>query len=411
MAPESMTHHYRDRVQPQEGQALASMPPSGRGNVLFIVDELCTAGGAERMLFRIIKGLIANGFSCRLVTFKFDPENEFFRNVPCPLSPLYLRRTYDLNAIRVARKLRQMIRSLRIDIVQTFHETSDLWGGMVARMSGCPVLVSSRRDMGIYRSLKHRIGYRLMNRDFDAVLAVSEEVRKFCIEVDGFSPDKVLTVYNGVELAEMDKHSDLQFRRQLGIPEDAPVITSVGNLRRVKGVDVLLRAAAQISIFIVAGKTSENDYAEELKQMQAALGLNGRVRFIGEQANVIPLLRASDVFCLPSRSEGFSNALIEAMACGLPCVATGAGGSREAITDGVDGYLVEPEDPQMLAARVMDLVRAPQKARELGRAARQTIERRFTFESMLQKITELYGQLIARRMRAHTGTISRLAVP
>jgi len=393
-------------------ECLTGISIPGKRNILFMMDQLCTAGGAERMLFKMIEGLSARDFSCRLVTFKCDPEVELFRRPPCPLFVFPLRRTYDLNALAVARKIREMIRLCRIDIVHTFHETSDLWGGMVARISGCPVLISSRRDMGIYRSRKHDVAYRILNRGFDAVLAVSEQVRKYCIEVDGFSPDKVVTVHNGVELDRIDKERGAQCRRLLAIPQKAPVIITVGNLRRVKGVDVLLRAAAQIcreipqSVFIVVGRTTENGHFEELIRIKTALGLNGNVKFIGERENVIPLLKASDVFCLPSRSEGFSNALIEAMACGLPCLATRVGGTSEALTDGVNGYLVEPDNPQLLADRLLQLIRLPEKAKELGRAARQTIEQRFTYELMLRKITDVYGRLIGHTRRAERDQIS-----
>ena len=378
-------------------------PPRTKPNILFLVDQLCAPGGSERMLLKTIAGLSTRGFQCRLVTFKYNPEIEVFRHPPCPLSVFPLRRTYDLNAFRVALKIRKLIRSTPIEVVHCFHETSDLWGGMVARMSGCPVLVSSRRDMGIYRSRKHDLAYRLCNRWFDRVLTVSEEVRKYCIEADGLSPDRVTTVHNGIDLAWLDGQQDENCRRALDIAETAPVVTTVGNLRRVKGVDVLLRAAARVCseiprvCFVVVGKSTEDDHFENLQRLKTSLALDDNVKFLGPREDVLSLLKMSDVFCLPSRSEGFSNALIEAMASALPCVATNVGGNREAITDGANGYLLERDDPVLLADRILDLLRAPARARELGRAARKTVEERFTFDAMINKLAAIYEDLAVSR--------------
>jgi len=390
-----------------------SPAPAGR-RVLFMTDQLCAAGGSERTLFRTIEGLSARGFQCRLVTFKLDPQIEFFRRPPCPLTVFPLRRTYDLNTIRVAMKIRQLIRSHQIDVVHTFHETSDLWGGLVAKISGCPVLISSRRDMGIYRSRKHDIAYRAVNSWFDHVLAVSEQVRRYCIESDGLSPAKVRTVYNGVDLGKLEQlPADHDLRRELGLGDSAHLVTTVGNVRRVKGLDILLRAAARVcreapeTFFLVVGKTTEEDHFAELQQLTESLGLRGRVRFAGEREDVLAVLKASNIFCLPSRSEGFSNALIEAMACGLPCVATDVGGNAEAISDGVNGFLVRSEQPEALASRILDLVREPARARALGAAARRTVEKQFTFESMIDTVAGIYRDLAARQSRRPVAVASK----
>src|SRR5579859_5851739 len=153
-------------------------------HILYVIDQLCEAGGAERMLLKMIQLLPRERFRCSLITFKIDETLDLFRELPCPRLVLPLGRTYDLNAFQSARKIQKFIRDEEVRIVHTFHETSDLWGGLVSRMKRGPALVSSRRDMGILRSPKHDFGYRMMNPMFDLVLAVSEEVRRFCIQKD-----------------------------------------------------------------------------------------------------------------------------------------------------------------------------------------------------------------------------------
>jgi glycosyltransferase involved in cell wall biosynthesis len=373
-------------------------------HILFLIDQLCEAGGAERVLLKTIEGLPKDQFACWLVTFKRNLEIEAFRQLPCPTYVLPLGRTYDLNAMRVAAKIRDIIHSNRIDIVHTFHETSDLWGGLVAKASGCPALVSSRRDMGILRTKKHNLGYPFINHFVDRVLAVSESVRNYCIQKDGLSPDKVLTLHNGIDLTDVDsKLSSRSCRCSLGIPATAPVITAVGHIRKVKGVDIFIRAAARVcqefpeAIFLVVGSITERAHYEELQQLTNALGMCDHIKWAGAHKDIYSILKMSDVFCLPSRSEGFSNALIEAMACGLPCVATDVGGNGEAITDGVNGYLVQPEDPESMAARIVDLLRFPGQARKLGLAARAAVEGKFTYDVMIRTLVGIYVDLVASK--------------
>ena len=353
------------------------------------------------MLLNIIRQLPAERFRCRIMTFKIGADLELFRNLPCPHVVYPIRRTYDLNALRTIFSIRRFLDSEKIQIVHTFHETSDLWAGPISKIASGRVLVSSRRDMGILRSSKHDLGYRCMNFLFDLVLTVSEEVRKFCIERDRISPRKVVTLYNGIELGKFQPtFGEDSLRRTLGIASHAPLIVTVGNLRPVKGIDVLIEAAAKIithnpeAEFLVLGRISDSQYFRELHSMVQQLGLREKVRFLGESEQIIPTLRASDVFCLPSRSEGFSSALIEAMACELPCVATRVGGNAEAIEDGRSGYVVESENSNALADRIMMLLRDPSKAKTMGKTGRKIVEAKFTSEIMIHKLITLYDHLL-----------------
>src|SRR5205823_2281730 len=173
-------------AEPQDGSCEESFGSvqhltDKRPHILFVIDQLCEAGGAERMLLNIVRRLPRDKFRCSLATFKLDSRVPLFSKMPCPVHVFPLRRTYNWNAIKMAFQLRKLIRSQGVVVVHTFFETSDLWSSVVAKMSGCPILISSRRDMGILRSAKHQLAYRLINWLFDRVLTVSEEVRSFCI--------------------------------------------------------------------------------------------------------------------------------------------------------------------------------------------------------------------------------------
>jgi glycosyltransferase involved in cell wall biosynthesis len=300
----------------------------------------------------------------------------------------------------MAMAFRALLWDEHIDIVQTMFESSDLWAGLVTKATSKAKLISSRRDLGILRSTKHRIAYRLSAGLPDRVLAVSDEVRHFCIEADALPPQRVRTVYNGIAVEASTEEERDKARQELGIRVGLPVITTVGNLRRVKGTDTLIRAAATVrtrypdALFLICGSALEADYVSELRELIKELGLETNVRLLGGKENVPALLALTTVFALPSHSEGFPNALIEAMAAGLRCVATNVGGNREAITDGVDGMLVPPDNPDALAQAICHLLDHPAAAAEMGTKARTTYEKRFTIEVMMNRLVQTYEEVL-----------------
>lgn len=383
---------------------IAAPRPNPRVHVLFIIDELCEMGGAERMLLKTVRLLPADRFRCSILTFRVNRNAEALKDIPCPLHVLPLKKTYDWNALKVAKQIRRIVQQEQVSIVHTFFETSDLWAGPIARLSGCPVLISSRRDLGILRSRKHKIGYKVMGRLYDAVLAVSPQVRDFCIEHDGLDPDKVRTLFNGMENEQVQRsRGRAAMRQEMGIADETSVITTVGNIRRVKGIDVLVQAAQRVcrkyprALFLIVGRKSEQEYCRELENKIATLGLTHNFRFLGSREDVFPLLRMSDIFCLPSRSEGFSNALIEAMACRLPCVATDVGGNSEVIKHGESGFIVASEDWQDLAARLLFLLDDSSLATEMGLRGEEVIQSRFTAQAMIGELVQVYQELLGQK--------------
>jgi len=373
-------------------------------HVLFIIDELCEMGGAERVLLKMIRLLPKELFRCSLITFKINEEVEELKNLGCPLYVLPLGKTYDWNALRVARQIRRFIRQEKVTVAHTFFETSDLWGGPIAKLSGCPVLISSRRDMGILRSGKHWMAYKIVGHLCDTVLAVSPQVRDYVIRQDGLNPAKVQTLFNGLEMEQVAAATSRKtMRESLGIPETTPVIITVANIRKVKGIDVLVQAAQAVcrkhpqALFLVVGRKSEEEYCRELERTITEMGLTDNFRFMGSSEDVFSLLKMSDVSCLPSRSEGFSNALIEAMACKLPCVATDVGGNREALKHNETGFIVANEDWQDMGARLTSLLDDRALSAAMGSRGEQVIYEKFTVETMMRDLIRLYqGLLLAK---------------
>jgi L-malate glycosyltransferase len=377
-------------------QATASPSNPELPHVLLVLDQFPeTFGGGERIALRLAQLLPHYGYRASILTFSIHPRCPIASEATCPIYLLPLTRTYDANAVFAAFALRNFLMREQIRLVQTFFESSDLWAGFVVKAFSKAKLIWSRRDMGILRTRKQLLCYRWMSRFPDAVFAVSEQVRQECILTDGIEPERVFTIYNGLDLS-----------RWMSVPradasKKAPSVTTVGNIRRVKGHDLFIRAAAQIVKriedvqFSIAGAVLDPQYFDELQSLVEELHLTGHFRFLGGDTDLPQLLANSQIFVLPSRSEGFSNAIIEAMASSLPVVATRVGGNGEAVVDGASGYLVPPEDVDALASAIERLLLDPLKASRMGAAGRQLVVERFTADAMMKSIVERYKLLLS----------------
>ncbi len=362
-------------------------------HVLLVVDQFPKAlGGGERAGLRLAELLPEYGFRASVLTFSIHPESPVQASrLTFPVYLLPLTRTWDLAAMRAGWALGRFLRQQRVAIVQTFFESSDLWAGFVTKVLSDAKLIWSRRDMGILRSAKHRVAYRLMAELPDRVFAVSERVRRHCIEVDGVDSERACTVYTGLDLPALEPRP-----RRAG----PLTVTTVGNIRWIKGHDVFVRAAALVlkrfpeTVFSIAGEVLEPGYYTELERLVREAGIADRFHFAGGVSNVQQHLRQADVFVLPSRSEGFSNAILEAMAAGLPVIATDVGGNAEAVEGGVTGLLVAPGDARALAAAICSLLADPASSERMGAAGRALAERRFSTAAMMRRLVGQYRELI-----------------
>lgn len=375
-----------------------------RPHVLYLIDHLCAVGGAEAALVRTARLLPRDRYRCTIGTFRLKPGLPILKDSPWPVFEFPFDGASNAQALRTIFQLRRFIRAEKVDIVHTFCESANLWGGLVAKLSGCPVLISSRRDMGILRQAKHRFAYRLLNPFVNQVQAVSSAVRRWAIREEALDPKKIITIPNGIDIDEVDRVQAIpQLRNMLGLPKDSRLILTVGNLRRVKGIDILIRAAHRVcreypnAAFLIAGGYADCRYFKELKRLVADLNLTLHVHFLGECRNVQSLLHSCDMFCLLSRSEGMSNALLEAMACTLPCIVTAVDGNLDVIEDGRTGFLVPCENPEAAANRILYLLQHPDHARELGRVARDVAQERFSAAAIVKELANVYDRLLQTR--------------
>ena len=386
------------------------LPDRPARKVLYLVDTLLGSGGTEGALLRMVRHLPRYGYECSIATFDISPNRDFLESFPCPIHDLRLARIYDFNALKVAVRLWNLIRTEKFDVVHAMFPTSELWGIPIARAARDVLTVSGRRDLGVVRRAKHGVAYRLMSRWFDQIQAVSNAAAETAIRKDGVDPQRVFTVHNGVEIDQIDKippHPDLVRTFDLD-PRGAIVLTAVGTVWPVKGIDVVIRAAAEVcrhlphTNFLIAGYFG-SPFADPLLALVRELGIEKNIRFIGRLKEILSIAKASDVSCLLSRSEGLSNAMLEAMACRLPCVATDVGGNPEVLKHGETGFLVPNEDHAAAASRLLQLLENPPLRRRMGQNGRDVVEEKFSAEVMIRRVASLYDSAIESKRQLKKG--------
>lgn len=302
-----------------------------------------------------------------------------------------------LNALRMAR----VFRAWRPDVVHTRNWTC-IDAILGARLAGVPVVIHGEhgREAGDpegRNGLRRRVR-RLLAPLVTEFVAVSRDLARWLVEDVGVPPAKVTQIYNGVDTEAFSPADKEAARRTLGIRDGAVVIGTVGRLDPVKDHRGLLEAF---------GRTARHPHAQlvvvgdgpcraELEQVGRRLGLDGRVLMLGERQDVARILRALDVFVLPSLGEGISNALLEAMASGLPVIATRVGGNPELVDHDVTGMLVSPRSAEALAAAFDRYLSDPGLIRKHGEAGRQRALHDFSLERMFGAYDSLYSRLLAR---------------
>jgi glycosyltransferase involved in cell wall biosynthesis len=280
-----------------------------------------------------------------------------------------------------------------IALMHTDGPRNTLYAGLVSRLKVVPVVFHVRASD---RDRYDRIIYRCSNR----IILVAGMLRK---RFDWVSDNrKFSTIHNGVDLKQFEGGMPDFHHYAAGSRQDsALMILCAGRVEAQKGQMDLIEACATLNDaaipfhLILAGDTADEAYLTACRNRATELRIFDRITFIGHIENIAPLLQRSDIFVLPSISgEAFSRAIIEAMAAGKPVVATDVGGAREAIEEGVTGFVVPPADPAAMAGKILVLAHNESLRRRLGTAARKRVEERFSIEKNVRETERLYTELL-----------------
>jgi glycosyltransferase involved in cell wall biosynthesis len=372
-------------------------------NILYIIDYFHRTGGTERHLAQLVQHLPVDIFNCNIVVFDLGPNVliDSIRASGVPVIHLPVAREYTPKAFVRAWELSKIIKMKQIDIVQTFHQKSDTYAAVIAKLSGARHMISSKRDIGDLKKRWHVFLNRRLKFLFERFIVVADAVADVIVTKEGIDRSLITKIYNGVDAMELSppKREDVvRERSRLGFSEEDFVVGMVAGFRPEKNHEIFfegaLRAMAAIpSLKILA--VGGGPLLEEFRNRYAKESDESKVVFAGDVGDVARYLKAMDVGCLiPGKNEGFSNSVLEKMAMGLPLIVTNVGGNAEAVIDQQNGLVIPPGDAHAFCQALIEIYSDPAKRLEMGRRSRQLVEEKFTLQRMCKNHEMLYLSLL-----------------
>ena len=376
---------------------ISKKPP----HVLLLIGQLST-GGSERQFVNLAKAINPDKFVVHAgvlsTLLDFAPELES-AGIPLTVMPKHWR--YDLSIIP---RLVRFILKNQISLVHTVLFGANVVGALAATLARVPVVISERSAPPVL-PWKKRVAYRPIGRLSAAVVVNAHAAKTVLATQGGIHPGKIFVHYNGIDLHGFEpRPADRDcLRRRYGIPEHGVVVGTVGRLIPVKNTELLLRTAARMkrsggqgAHFIIVGDVGPGEdlsYREHLFSLEKSLGLEDTVTFVGMQSNIAEILALFDVFAFTSLWEGTPNALLEAMAAGVPVVATDVGDVRAIVADAGSGIIADG-DPEAFSKGIAQMLSNKQSREEMGAAGSRYVRTNFTMERLVRETETLWQAVL-----------------
>jgi glycosyltransferase involved in cell wall biosynthesis len=365
---------------------------------LFVVGQLAL-GGLEKQVYLQATGLDRRRFEVSVVSLTTGGRwSKALEKAGVRVFHLRRRGRWDWRRLLA---LYRLFRWARPHLVYSISYEANAYARIAGLLASVPVLVSS--DVGIYLLLDRwqEIQERLLVRFTDCVICNAEAVRRNMVEAIGLPEGKVLTIRNGVVVPAPAGAAERERARTiLGATNHDCVVGTIARLDPVKNLSLMVEAAAlcltsgrPFRFLVVGGGPAEASLRQAIRDRH----LEGSFVLLGERESASDLLPGFDIFVLTSRSEGLPNAVMEAMAAGVPCVCTDVGGCRELVDPGVTGYLVPAADSRSLADRILELAENPQTRERMGRAGRLRIENEFSVGKLVSMTDQILTRLLAAK--------------
>jgi glycosyltransferase involved in cell wall biosynthesis len=297
--------------------------------------------------------------------------------------------------------MRRLVREEKIDLIHSHLPDQNFYSCLVGRLTGRRVVATYHGIPGLAGNRKGRGAVKswIVRQGATAIVVVSDYLARVLTEF-GFPAEKIVRIYNGVNVDKFASAARGRLRAELGFPEYVKLIGMVANFRESKGYEYFIQAARQVADahpearFVAIGEKDEC-ITRRLESQIVQLHLEGLVVLLGFRTDVPQVLKDLDVFVLSSVSEGLSIATIEAMAAGKPVVVTRSGGPEEVVDDGRTGLLVPIADPGALAAKIGEVLWNPTLAASLGRQGAAEAQNRFSLPRMVQAYESLYERCLS----------------
>ena len=361
--------------------------------LLLVVDSL-EVGGAERQVVDLAVALRRNGYVVTVACSVAGNLSGALEEAGIPVRPLLRRLAKRRLSLTYAWRLRQLLRRERFDLVHA-HIYASVAAAAIATLGMDVPLVITEHTEASWQTWRARWVSRWVYRRVERIIAVSTPIRRRLIERDSVHPDLITIVPNAVVSSSVP-HTDASLPAEL---RERPLVGVVARLQPEKGVASFLKAAARVALrfpeanFVVAG---DGPLRRELVAMVESLNLKKRVHFLGFRSDASALMRSLDVLAVPSLTEGSPLVTLEAMAAGVPVVASAVGGIPDQIRHDKEGLLVPPGDTGALGDALLALLRDPARARRLGEAGRRRAASTFSHATMVRQIEDVYRGVLGR---------------
>jgi glycosyltransferase involved in cell wall biosynthesis len=369
-------------------------------NVLWIIDSL-GPGGAESLMVPLLKSLKEQGVESRVCVLHIrdgNPTADELQKLGIAVDLVLvknLRNPFDLF------RLVKYIRQYRPNIIHTQLETSDVLGTIAAWLLKIPSVSTihtlEQPSKRMKKSWRNYLRWNCLSLFSRRVVVVSEVARQHYIQL-GYRSEKLLTLYNGIDLKKFNcaGQTDIDKWSILELPNDSVVLVSVAVLREPKGIQYMLQAMPDLlakvpnMYYVVVG---DGQYRATLESLAESLGIKSQVLFMSFRSDIPEILAASDLFVHPTLADALPTVLFEAMAVGVPIIASQVGGVPEILEHDVNGLLVPPANSSSLVDACLRILSDKGLAGRLASIARDTVVRRFDVNQQARNLTQLYQQM------------------
>ncbi len=379
---------------------MTTTAPAARAARVAMLCADLDVGGIQSLVDRLGRGLDATRFTPSFLCF--DGRGRLFERLAADgFAVDFVPRRPGID-LGLARRIAAVLERNRIDLVHAHNRTALFYGVVATLFSRRRALVYTEHDRSFPERLRVRGLHAVLARRVDAVAAVCGAVRDAIVATERFPAQRCRVIVNGVADPEPDRdpiRTREAVRAEFAVPRDRPLAVVVGHLTEVKDHATLLGALARIDrsrrpFTVIAG---DGPLRAALLELRARLGLDSDVVFAGYRDDVPRLLAAAELLVLSSRSEGLSIALVEAIARGVPIVATRVGGNDEVVGHDENGLLVPAVDEPALAAAIERLAGDSALRDRFSRAARERFARRFRISAMIEAYQDLFVAALTRR--------------
>lgn len=357
-------------------------------------------GGAEMMLYRLIEKLDKTRYDIKVISIiPLGKVAEKIKKLQVEVISLEMRSKYDVFVIL---RLVDLLKKIKPVILHSYLFHANFLGRVAGKIAKVPIIISSIRNSKFGGKVRE-LALKYTDKYSDATTIVCQAAANRMIKRRVVSKEKLHVIYNGIEpeLYYSNKNSKLELRKKMNIPLERKIILSVGRLQYQKGYPYVIQSAFELKkrgydfLWLIAG---EGELRPQLDKLVREYDLEDCIQFLGIRDDIPELMCASDIFVLSSLWEGLPGVVLEAMAAGLPVVATNVGGTPELVENGKNGFLVPPRNSLLMADAIEKIMSMDHtKQLEMGILGTEIVKQRFTVDKMVRSHEQLYLKLLCEK--------------